>query len=69
MACVRARVDRDAEELSWRAYVAESLRLIPQRQHLRDRWVDGVLHKAAAPEADPVRIAEHIISAAGLKFA
>lgn len=39
---VVARSLRDAEELSYRAYVTDQLRLIPQMMYMSTRWYDVV---------------------------
>ena len=66
---MRARIAEDEERLSWRAYMAESLRLIPQNQCIRARWIDGILNTAPARDcADPMDIAGQVIQAVGIRF-
>lgn len=69
MACVRARVAEDEERLSWRAYVAESLRLAPQNLCLTARWIGSIIPTAPTKDTgDPVEIVQHIMQSAGLHF-
>lgn len=51
-----ARAVRDAEEMSYRTYVTDQLRLIPQMLYMSTRWYDVV--RGTASEADSRTVEE-----------
>lgn len=59
------RMWRERIEESYRAYVTDQLRLIPQAMFIQDRWHD--LSKPSGPSKSAEEIAESVISKIGLE--
>lgn len=66
-AYVAGRMRAMADDLSWRAYVAECLRLAPQGMTLSERWADGLFGAPTAEDIDPQEIFESVIRDGGLE--
>lgn len=63
---VMAKVLREVKEMSYRAYVTDSLRLIPQMHYLTHKWSD-IMDRARKPrqERTAEQIVEDVISKLG----
>lgn len=66
---MRAKIAEDDERHSYRAYIAETLRLQGEGKYLQKRWLDIVgEQQPAAPERSGDEIALDVIRRAGLKI-
>lgn len=59
------RFKREVRDSTYRAYVTDQLRLIPQASYLSKRWVD--MTKPKAPERTAEEIVDSVIRDAGLE--
>ena len=66
-AYVAGRLRAMADDVSWRAYVAEALRLAPQGMTLATRWADERWGAPAADDVDPEEVVAEVIRSGGLE--
>lgn len=59
------RLRRERVEESYRAYVTDQLRLIPQMMYLNERWLESVA--PSGPDMSAEEIAESVITKIGLE--
>jgi hypothetical protein len=62
---MQARIEQDAQELSYRAYVTDSLQAAAQGNYITARWADLIERKQDTRTADEIVL--DIMSRAGLK--
>lgn len=65
MRYVRAQIDADEEELSFKCYVTDALQLAPQNKYNAKRWIDIII-KPPEDTRTPEEIAFDVIMKAGL---
>ena len=70
MAFFRAFLKREADELVYRNYVAESLRYAPQNKYMESRYIDlvGFDEKPAKETRSGAEVVADVIKHGGLKF-
>lgn len=59
------RMKRDQSDRTYKVYVTDSLRLIPQMSYMIDRWED--IGRPKGPDMTAEEIADMVISSSGLE--